>query len=77
MEVFWTNDEISAAFKKHRSLRLDWPTVDVMEVDGADISMLSQLRQENIKTDVSIEWHRGLNDKAFNDFCVVSNHNKV
>lgn len=41
MEVFWTNDEISASFKKHRALRLDWPTVDVLEVEGADISMLS------------------------------------
>jgi hypothetical protein len=41
MEVFWTDDEISAAFKKHYSLKLDWPTVDMMEVDGANISIVS------------------------------------
>jgi len=47
MDVFLTNEEISAAFEVHRSLNLNWPTVDVLEVDGADISMLNKLRLEN------------------------------
>ena len=38
MEVFLTNSEISNAFNNHRALSLDWPTVDVLEIDGTNIS---------------------------------------
>ncbi|KFY79341.1 hypothetical protein V498_08947, partial [Pseudogymnoascus sp. VKM F-4517 (FW-2822)] len=49
MEVFWTNDEISAAFKKHRALQLDWPTVDVLEVEGAEIKWHRRLDDQAFK----------------------------
>lgn len=71
MEVFWTVDEIRNAFNDHRSFIADWPKVDVLEIDGPDIGILSETLTQTSWLTSRIEWHRNLDDIAFHNFCRV------